>query len=269
MRQDLARVVSRVELAPGSYLLTLAAPWLAEARAGQFVHVRCGDSADPLLRRPLSICRVGRPGATRTEGELANGRPRAGEVSLLFRSVGKGTAWLATREPGDALDVIGPLGRPFSVNASSRNLLMVGGGVGVAPLVMLADEAVERGLAVTLAMGARTAGEVFPGAHLPPEVEYLVATEDGSLGYRGFVTEALDEVYDWADEVFACGPLGMLAAVKRLARRRPGTKVQVSLEEHMGCAVGVCFGCVVNTPRGPERVCNEGPVFDLGEVVLE
>jgi dihydroorotate dehydrogenase electron transfer subunit len=141
--------------------------------------------------------------------------------------------------------------------------------VGVAPLAMLADEAVAKGLSVTLAMGAKTAGELYPGQLLPPEVEYVVATEDGTAGHRGFVTAALDEVYDWADQVFACGPLGMLTALKRVSRRRPSTPVQVSLEEHMGCAVGVCYGCVVSTRHGPRRVCADGPVFDLDEVVLE
>lgn len=286
MRQETVRVVTCGEINPGTFELTLEAPWLAAARPGQFVHLRVGETNDPLLRRPLSIFRVRPAGQWGAGQAFHSGAPvppslkggqdlsfpgddRAwGQVSLLFRVVGRGTAWLAARKPGDAVDVIGPLGRPFTIAPSSRHLLLVAGGVGVAPLVMLADEAVARGISVTLAMGAKSEAEVFPGQRLPPEVEYLVATEDGSLGHRGFVTEALDEVYDWADQVFACGPLGMLAALKRVSRRRPATPVQVSLEEHMGCAVGVCYGCVVNTRHGPQRVCADGPVFDLDEVEL-
>ena len=182
--------------------------------------------------------------------------------------MGKGTRWLAARTPGDRVDLIGPLGRGFVVAPTSRRLLLVGGGLGVAPLVMLADQAVARGLSVTLVMGGRTADDIFPGHLLPVEVEYLVTTEDGSLGHRGFVTEVLAEPLDWADEVFACGPLGMLAALQRLPRRSNAAPIQASLEEHMGCAMGVCYGCVVETRRGRRRVCADGPVFDLDEVTL-
>ncbi|MHB1007096.1 MAG: dihydroorotate dehydrogenase electron transfer subunit [Chloroflexota bacterium] len=274
MRQDLATVVACEELTPGTFALTLSAPWLTGARPGQFVHVRCGDSDDPLLRRPISIHRVGSanlspvPFPRREEGQGVRSIPAPGEVSLLFRLVGRGTRWLAARKPGDRVDLMGPLGRGFAVAPNSRRLLLVGGGLGVAPLVMLADEAVARGLSVTLAMGGRAADDIFPGQLLPAEVEYMVTTEDGSLGHKGYVTEVLGEPMRWADEVFACGPLGMLAALKRLPRHPNAAPIQASLEEHMGCAVGVCYGCVVETRHGLRRVCTDGPVFELDEVAL-
>ncbi len=302
MRQEVVSVVGCERLTPALYLLRLAAPWLAaSARPGQFVHVRCGNSYDPLLRRPLSVHRVGRENAQPSgvgigageqtsptgahspvsgrRGEGAEtiavvgsdaggwGLPRPGEVALLFRLVGRGTAWLAERKAGDVVDVLGPLGRGFAVAPTSRRLLLVAGGVGVAPLVMLAEEALARGLAVALAAGAHTAAELFPGQLLPPEVEYLVATEDGSLGRQGLVTDLLPGALEWADQVFACGPLPMLAALRRLRRRPGATPIQASLEEHMGCALGVCYGCVVETRQGLRRVCHDGPVFNLDDLL--
>ncbi|MCL4464615.1 MAG: dihydroorotate dehydrogenase electron transfer subunit [Chloroflexi bacterium] len=255
-------IVARDELAPGTVLLRLRAPALARAaRAGQFVHVRCGDSHDPLLRRPISLHRVGVAGADR-------GGLQPDEVALLLQVVGRGSAWLAQRRLGDELDVLGPLGRGFRPEPKAGHLLLVGGGLGVAPLVMLADEAVRAGLAVTLAMGTRTAAGVFPARLLPEEVEYAVATEDGSLGQKGLVTDLLPALLPWSDQVFACGPWPMLRALRRLLQLTPAKRAQVSLEERMGCGVGVCYGCVVETRHGRRRVCHDGPVFNLDDVVL-
>jgi dihydroorotate dehydrogenase electron transfer subunit len=162
---------------------------------------------------------------------------------------------------------------------------------------MLADEAIGDGRAVTLLFGAATAREVYPSTLLPGEVEYVVATDDGTLGRRGFVTELIPEYEAWADQAFACGPRPMLAAlahlaegrrdrlgVARLGRKRGGGRaaepgsaaarrkafLQVSMEQNMGCAVGACLGCVVMGATGqPQRVCREGPVFASGEIAWE
>lgn len=258
MRLGEVPVIALEEVAWRTFELRLRAPWLADsARPGQFVYVSCGDGWDPLLRRPFSLHRLRRTGAASPV------RLGEGEAAVLFRLVGRGTDWLSERKTGDLVSVLGPLGHGFSLAATTRNLLLVAGGLGVAPLVMLADEAVKRGLAVTLAAGYRTGLEVYPAELLPEEVEYLVATEDGTRGRRGLVTELLAEPWQWADQVCACGPNPMLAALRGL----PGNPVQVSLEEHMGCGLGVCYGCVVETRHGLRRVCHDGPVFDLDEVV--
>lgn len=258
MRQVQALVVENREVAQGSYLLRLHAPEVAaHARPGQFVHVRCSpvaasDSAtwDPLLRRPLSLLRI---------------RRAAGEIECLYDVVGRGTAILSRVRLGEALDVLGPLGRPFEIKGKTRHALMVSGGVGIVPLVALAEEALTKDVAVTLVAGFRTAAKVCPAELLPPEVEYVVTTDDGTAGRPGFVTQAIAEHLSWADQVFACGPLPMLEALASLDLPR-SLPVQISMEEHMGCAMGVCLGCVVQTRRGLQRVCRDGPVFDLREM---
>ena len=134
--------------------------------------------------------------------------------------IGRGTDWFTRLRPGDAIDLLGPLGRPFEVDPRSRHLLLVAGGLGMAGVRMLADEAIRDGRQVTLLFGAASAREVYPSSLLPDEVEYVVATDDGSLGHHGFVTELVPDYEAWADQAFACGPAPMLAALARLAAGR-------------------------------------------------
>ena len=176
----------------------------------------------------------------------------------------------------------GPLGRGFDVRATSQHLLLVAGGIGVAPLVWLADDAVECGKSVTLVLGGRSAEQIFPASLLPPQVELVVTTEDGSLGQRGLATEAFSEHLEWCDQAFACGPNEMFQAMaealpdrqatarrkrgRRPSRPRPSKSVQVLLEERMGCGTGICYGCSVKTHRGMRLVCMDGPMFELQDV---
>jgi dihydroorotate dehydrogenase electron transfer subunit len=248
MSRFFATVVGNEEIMPLTHVLTLRAPDVAgDAAPGQFFHIRCGGDRDPLLRRPMSVYR--------TEGDL---------VQLMIRQVGRGSAWLVARHLGDELDCLGPQGTPFQLHGSANHLLLVGGGYGVAPLVGLAERALHKGKNVTLAVGAATADLVFPSRLLPPAVEYVVATDDGSAGTRGFVTDAIPDWLGWADAVYACGPVRMMAALAAGMRKvAPRLRGQVAMEERMGCSMGVCMGCVVETNKGPLRVCTEGPVFDV------
>jgi dihydroorotate dehydrogenase electron transfer subunit len=235
-----------------------------------------------ILRRPFSI----------NTADAATGI-----VTIHFRVIGRGTDWFTRLRPGDRIDLLGPLGRPFEVDPRSRHLLLVAGGLGMAGVRMLADEAIRDGRQVTLLFGAASAREVYPSTLLPDEIEYMVATDDGSLGHRGFVTELVPDYEAWADQAFACGPAPMLAALARLAagrrarlgvarlgRKRGGGKadavgspaarrkafLQVSMEQNMGCAVGACLGCVVMSTSGvPQRVCREGPVFAAEEIAWD
>lgn len=251
MKLFLATVRENVPAGEGLFLMRASAPTVArDCRAGQFLHIRCvrPGGYDPLLRRPISIYRV--------EGD---------DLWLYYDVVGRGTEFLSACQPGDRLDTLGPLGQPFRVASGSRNLLMVGGGIGLAPLVALSEEALRRELSITLLAGFRTAERALPANFVPPQVEYVVATDDGGLGHRGRVTELVPEYLGWADEVFACGPTPML---KSLAHAVGGTtkRVQVSLEERMGCAMGVCLSCVLHTRQGLKRVCRDGPVFHLADL---
>jgi dihydroorotate dehydrogenase electron transfer subunit len=279
MRLVSAELVESRQILAGQWIQSFHAPELAAGtRAGQFVHVRTGDYSGLVLRRPFSI---------------NTADPATGIVTLHFRTVGRGTEWLTRAREGDRLDMLGPLGRPFEVDPRSQHLLLIAGGLGMAGIRMLADEAVRDGRQVVVLFGALSAAHVYPSSLLPDEVEYVVATDDGSLGHHGFVTELVTEYEGWADQAFACGPHPMLArlaqlaagrrarlGVAKLGRKRGGGKVdppgstaarrksflQVSMEQTMGCAVGACLGCTVMGVDGPLRVCREGPVFAAEEI---
>lgn len=283
MRLLNAELLETTEFLPNQWLQRYRAPWLATgARAGQFVHVRTPDYSGLVLRRPFSINTIDR---------------RAGDVTIHFRVTGVGTAWLARMQPGEQAEMLGPLGRGFERDPRTRHVLLVAGGLGMAGVRSMADEALAAGCNVTVLFGCASAREVYPSSLLPDEVEYVVATDDGSFGHEGYVTELVPQFEAWADQCFACGPQPMLGALARLAsgRRgrlgvarlgpRPGraTKsapvgsaqarrrawLQVSMEQNMGCAVGACLGCVVMGVEGPQRVCREGPVFASDEIEWE
>ncbi|HET8570223.1 MAG TPA: dihydroorotate dehydrogenase electron transfer subunit [Candidatus Limnocylindria bacterium] len=259
------RVLAVTEIASLGTVLRIHAPGIAgTARAGQFVHVRPGTRFDPLLRRPYSFHGIDR---------------RGGEIELIVKPLGPGGEWIAGRRPGDDLDLLGPLGTAFTVRASTRNLLLVAGGTGIAPMKVLAEQESPR-RSVTLVMGGRSIAHLWPSSLLPPAVEYLTTTDDGSFGTKGRVTDALPPLLPWADQLLACGPWPMLAALGRLrdsAERDPAIYpgraalegAQIAVEQHMGCAMGVCRACVIVTSEGNARVCREGPVFGLGEVRFE
>ena len=208
----------------------------------------------PMLPRPMSYHRL-RPAG---DGH---------DFAILYEVVGRGTQWLSQRRPGDSIFVHGPLGRGCSVRPSASHLLLVAGGIGVAPLIYLADEEVARGRHVTLIQGTRSAEGLFPARLLPPEVEVAVTTEDGSAGQRGLVTDLVPEYLSWADQVFACGPSAMFTTLADVMRRSQSRRpVQVLLEEVMPCGTGICYGCAVKTRRGVRLICKDGPRFELRDV---
>jgi dihydroorotate dehydrogenase electron transfer subunit len=283
MRLAAAELVESREILPGQWLQSFHAPELAVgSRAGQFVHVKTGDDSGMILRRPFSL---------NTTDSIS------GIITIHFRVIGRGTGWFTRLRPGDQVEMLGPLGRPFEVDPRSRHLLLIAGGLGVAGVRMLADEALRDGRQVTLLFGAASSREVYPSSLLPDEIEYVVATDDGSLGHRGYVTDLVADYESWADQAFACGPTPMLGALAKLVasrrdrlgvaslgRKRGAGKqdaigspaarrkafLQVSMEQNMGCAVGACLGCVVMSVTGtPQRVCREGPVFAAEELVWE
>jgi dihydroorotate dehydrogenase electron transfer subunit len=190
-------------------------------------------------------------------------------LALLFAVVGRGTRWLAHRKEGDVIDLLGPLGHGFEIK--SHDLLLVAGGIGIAPLVALAERGLEAGAQVRLLLGASTAEQVYPSRLIPPQVELWVTTEDGSIGKKGTVTELLTDFDGGADQIFACGPIPMYKAMSTLSRKKimRGKAVQISLEARMGCGFGGCYGCAIETRSGWRLVCKDGPVFELKEIVWQ
>ena len=235
------------------FVIRFLAPDLAASiRAGHFLNIKVADGYDPLLRRPFS--------AYRTDD---------GNVEVIFNVVGKGTTLLSKKAAGDILDVLGPLGVPYSLDDPSFTTgLLVGGGLGVAPLPIATAGLRAAGKRVMTFLGGRTARQVVQ-EHLEHP---LIATDDGSLGFKGTVVDLLRaelakrEVP--APKIFACGPTPMLRAVAEFARSR-GIPCEVSLEGPMACGIGICQGCPVEL-MGPEKryalMCKDGPVFDIEKI---
>lgn len=259
MKQVKAPVISTVEAMPETYLMWLEAPDIAvAARPGQFFMVACGD--DTFLPRPFSIHRV--------DGS---------QIALLFKVIGKGTGWLSQQKKGDSLDIFGPLGNGFTISPDSQNILLVGGGIGIAPLCFLADYAVGEGKKVIIIQGARTAACLFPvstpqriynNGVMPANLEVLNCTEDGAEGFKGLATQLIPHYIGGIDQVFACGPEAMYRAMAQMPELK-NKSVQLSMEIMMGCGAGVCYGCTIRTKKGVKQVCKDGPVFEMGEVEWE
>ena len=251
MKQVLATVLLNREVMPGVHLIQVEAPDIAtEARPGQFLMVRCGQEYEFMLRRPFSIHQAD------TE---------TGQVSFLFAIVGRGTTWLSHLEKKAKVDLLGPLGNGFCLEPRAKNLLLIAGGIGIAPLVFLSKQALAQGKSVTLLLGATTAKQLYPTNLLPRGIKYLVATEDGSAGKRGLVTELLPEFVNWCHQICACGPVAMYQKLK--AKNK--LSIQISLEVRMGCGIGVCYGCSLKMRQGFRQVCRDGPVFELNDILWD
>lgn len=281
MRLTGAELVETREILAGTRLAAWHAPAIASAvRAGQYLHALTREAGDLPIRRPWPIATTDVSSGIITievPGPAAPGAHR----------------WVSALRPGDRADLAGPLGRPFEVDSRSRHLLLVVVGAAMASLRLLVDEALRDGRSVVLLYGAATAGAVYPSSLLPDEVEYVVATADGSLGHHGSVVDLVTGYEAWADQAFAAGPPSMLAAVARLAvgrrarlgvatlgRKRGGGRppapaspearrkafLQVAVGQSVGCAAGTCGGCAVGGSTGTVRVCREGPVFAADEL---
>jgi len=262
------KILSRKEVAPNIYLMKLKAPEIPqEALPGQFIHIKCSMDNYPLLRRPLSIHRIDR---------------EKGEIYILFQVVGEGTKLLSKREVGDDLDVLGPLGNGFNIYPESKKIVIIGGGIGVAPLLALCEESIKKGKEVRVLIGALKKELVIGEENfrnLGAKVD--VATDDGSYKHKGLVTDLLERIIKegWlADQIFACGPKPTLKKISKIALQ-VNINYQVSMEERMACGIGACLGCVckIKTKDKKEnkvkyeykRVCVDGPVFGGSEVVWD
>ncbi|MFO7773537.1 MAG: dihydroorotate dehydrogenase electron transfer subunit [Dehalococcoidia bacterium] len=299
MEQALCTISSNVEVMPGVHLMWIGAPNIASSvQPGQFVTVRCGDFT---LRRPFSVHQTGpacQPLAGRGGNLIASpdaiGTKQC-QIALLFKVTGKGTRWLSQRQTGEAIDILGPSGQGFSIPPAevgqSKHLLLVAGGIGIAPLFFLMQHILRlcSGQAlsqyrVTLIQGASTAAQLYtehrqPTANSYQGVQFVPVSEDGSMGRKGMVTDVMPDFLEWADKVYACGPADMYKAMAEMSLPALGAaegersiklrECQVSLEVRMGCGFGVCYGCTIRTRKGLKRVCRDGPVFELDDIMWQ
>ena len=244
MQRVVLTVTKNEALTPLIYEMHLAGDVSGVTRAGQFVEI----ALDGLyLRRPISVCNY-----------------EEGELTLIYKVVGKGTDLMSQMAEGTQLDVLTGLGNGFNIEHECKKPLLVGGGVGVPPLYRLTRDLIARGKDVTVMLGFNTEAEIFYAEKFEEAgAKVIIATADGSVGIKGFVTNAIAESGVEADYFYSCGPLPMLKALCQSLE----IDGEVSLEERMGCGFGICMGCSIQTTKGAKRVCKEGPVFKKEEVI--
>lgn len=263
MFQLKTEVVFNHRVGPSYYNIGLCAPEIVHSTSpGQFVMVRVSSKLNPLLRRPFSIHRITKKGNVSFE--------------ILYKVVGKGTEIMSHLVQGNRIDVMGPLGKGFSVLPQSELIYLVSGGMGVAPLYALAESAIIDGQKkVVVFLGGKTKEDILCLDDLKRlGAEIHISTEDGSLGSKGLVTQLLEgrlQISSYPQAIYACGPIPMLKKVS-LISQKCHIPCQVSLETHMACGVGACLGCVIKkrVNKGIEmyvNVCKEGPVFDAHAVI--
>ena len=256
-------VSANQKLSSQYYRLSLRAAAISRrARPGQFVMLQVNRDYDPLLRRPFAL----------------HSWDDKGNFQILYRLVGRGTALMTQLQPGDVIDVLGPLGNGFHLREPDRGAILAAGAIGVAPLLPWARQLLEQQrippAKIKVLIGGRSRSDIL----CLPEfralgIQSLPSTEDGSLGRTGLLTAVLEEVLSQNPApVFACGPAGMLRAVSLLGARY-NVSCQISMEALMACGVGACQGCVIKTRKGGgfayQRVCKEGPVFESKDILWE
>ena len=244
LAKGLFEIKGNQAVAPGCYLLSLEGDASAVAASGQFVQLALPGR---YLRRPISICDYD-----------------ARHLLLLYKVVGAGTDQLSEMKVGEQIEVISGLGNGFCPEKTAQKALLVGGGMGVAPLYRLAKDLLAAGKAVHVILGFNTAAEVCLETEFKAlGVDITISTADGSKGVKGFVTDAIQTLPQDYDYFYTCGPMVMMKAVCQLCP----TEGEASLEERMGCGFGICYGCTIKTAKGAKRVCADGPVFAKGDLL--
>jgi dihydroorotate dehydrogenase electron transfer subunit len=241
MKQEILTITENSPVTESVWRMRLGAPGLEEQKPGGFVNIRLDGL---YLRRPISVF---------------DSEP--GRLTILYKVVGRGTEQMKDLEPGAQLDVLTGLGNGYDLSKAGDRPLLLGGGVGVPPLYLLAKKLRAEGKAVTAVLGFNTAAEVFAEEEFRAlGCSVTVTTADGSYGVKGFVTDALPQEYSY---FYTCGPEPMLRAVYRAVK----TSGQFSFEERMGCGFGACMGCSCKTITGYKRICREGPVLEKEEIM--
>ena len=244
MTKAFYEIVSNKKIALDTYEMVLSGDTSSLTNPGQFINIALEGL---YLRRPISVCHY-----------------EEGQITIIYKAVGKGTKQMAKMAPGEKLDVLCGLGNGFDVSkAAGKKAAVIGGGVGVPPMYGTARELIKNGVEVTAILGFGTKDMAFYIEEFKKlGAEVMVTTDDGTLGLKGFVTDALKQTD--CDYYFACGPQPMLRSL-----HRTGIPGQLSFEERMGCGFGACMGCTCHTLVGTKRICQDGPVFPSSEVTFE
>ncbi|MFH1478797.1 MAG: dihydroorotate dehydrogenase electron transfer subunit [Candidatus Omnitrophota bacterium] len=278
MKDTTAKIISNKEIAPGYFKMAIDALYIAEnVLPGQFVEIRCSDGLDPFLRRPFSIHRV-TPAYRQGRG---NGLRVTG-IEILYEVIGKGTQILSQKKKGDLLNVLGPLGNGFTLPDPRNPLhvtpILIAGGIGVAPIMYLAEILISRKIKPIVILGARSREFVLCDKDLKKlGAKVHIATDDGTMGFKGFVTELFKDFLLATCSlqlatVYSCGPNPMLKVIVDICKKHD-IESQVSLEEKMACGIGACLGCAVKIKENRKIVykltCKDGPVFCGNNIVWE
>lgn len=255
IRLETMKVVAQDEIAPTIYELVLEGEMVEAMRAGQFLHLRVPDDAH-LLRRPISISSINKS---------------KNQCHLIYRIEGSGTAIFSTLKAGDSLDVMGPQGNGFDLSDLDKqsHVLLVGGGIGVPPLFEVARQLHDRGVEITTVLGFATKDAVILENELSKYGQVFVTTDDGSYGIKGNVSVVINDFANEFDAIYSCGAPGMMKYINQTFYDHP--RAYLSLESRMACGMGACYACVLKAPDSEtvsQRVCEDGPVFKTGTVVL-
>ncbi|MBU4590714.1 MAG: dihydroorotate dehydrogenase electron transfer subunit [Candidatus Omnitrophica bacterium] len=248
MKDIRAKILQNKKVCGDYYKMALDAPYIAKnAKPGQFVQVRCSDGTEPLLRRPFSVHKV-----------------KGKTVEILYEIIGQGTEILSERNTGETLDVLGPLGNGFTL--SNMPAVIIAGGIGVAPLVFLAEELAKKKIKAIVLIGAKTKNMILCEKDFKNTgAEVKIATDDGSKGCKGFVSNLFEKAV--GKIVYACGPAQMLKCVADMCKKKK-MHCEISLEEKMACGIGACLGCAVKVKGGGYKLaCKDGPVFNIAELI--
>ena len=255
IRLEVMRIVSQEEIAPAIFELVLEGEMVEAMKAGQFLHLRVPDDSH-LLRRPISISSI----------DKANN-----QCHLIYRVEGSGTSIFSTLKAGDSLDVMGPQGNGFDLSDLDQRsrVLLVGGGIGVPPLLEVAKQLYERGVEITTVLGFASKNAVILEDELAQYSQVFVTTDDGTYGIKGNVSVVINKCDTEFDAIYSCGAPGMMKYINQTFYDHP--RAYLSLESRMACGMGACYACVLKVPDSEtvsQRVCEDGPVFKTGTVVL-
>lgn len=255
IRLETMKIVAQKEIAPAIFELVLEGEMVEAMKAGQFLHLRVPDDAH-LLRRPISISSIDKVKK---------------QCHLIYRIEGSGTAIFSSLKTGDSIDVMGPQGNGFDLSNLDKQsrVLLVGGGIGVPPLLEVAKELHERGVKITTVLGFAIKDAVILEDELSRFSQVFVTTDDGSYGIKGNVSVVINEFANEFDAIYSCGAPGMMKYINQTFYDHP--RAYLSLESRMACGMGACYACILKVPDSEtvsQRVCEDGPVFKTGTVIL-